>query len=99
MHTHQSQQANDHSQHHHNNDSNDPTSQVLHGESWGLLIHIVHQDVLHLQPLASQGGLECLLVLEQGKNLHLNEDEIRNDRVSLQASVSASKNKYVFSAL
>lgn len=69
--THQDQQTSNNSQHHHNNDGDDPAGQMLHGESRGLLVHIVHQDVLHPQLLAANSWLKLSSVFKQGQHLDL----------------------------
>ena len=84
MFTHQDQQAGHHSQHHHHDDGDDPARQVLHGEGRALLVHVVHQDVLHLQFLAVHVGLKLLLVLEQWQHLHL-QDKRRSNSVSFNS--------------
>ena len=74
-HTHHNQQAGDHGQHHHHDDGDDSAGKGLHGEGGGLLVHVVHQDVLHLQLLLANHGLKLLLALEQGQHLHLSGEE------------------------
>lgn len=82
--THQDQQAGDHSQHHHNDDGDDPTGQVLHGNSGGFLVHVVHQDALHLQLLVTNSWLKLVLVLEQGQHLYLQD---KDDKISQRTTL------------
>ena len=74
-HTYQDKQASNHDQHHHHDDGDDATRQMLHGKSRGFLIHIVHQDVLHLQALGAHLGWKGFLVREQGQHFHLQEED------------------------
>lgn len=69
--TDQNKKTSNNGQHYHDDDGNDPARQVLHGESRGLLIHIVDQDVLHLQLLSGNIWLKLSGVLKEGQHLHL----------------------------
>lgn len=55
---------------------------MLHGEGGGLLVHVVHQDVLHLQLLALYHWGKLVLAPEQGQNLHLRNTRGRDTAVS-----------------
>ena len=73
--THHHQQAGHDGQHHHHDDGDDTPGEGLHGEGGGLLVHVVHQDVLHLQLLLANHGLKLVLALEQGQHLNLSGGE------------------------
>lgn len=69
--THQNKKTGNNGQHDHNNDGNDAARQVLHGEGGGLLVHVVDQNVLHLQFLAGDVWLKLGSVLKEGQHLDL----------------------------
>lgn len=96
--THQGQKSSNHNHHHDHNHSDDSTSQVLHGEGWVDLIHVVHQNVLHLQPFPTHHWSKLVLVREQGEDLHL-EEEIGSVQELLYGSIFSGTKRvlsYIF---